>query len=164
MAQLTFASIPGFFDLGDSAIVGGQPLTDDAIGKISHNAKFGAVRCEIIYMGFYANGNTVPTPISPVDGYAYSRSEVMYVWSIYTNRTPAAGFVPGQAAPAPISASQAGNLYNFPGGWDINDATGVVSLKTTYNSNFSGLTEVVTNDGIIKVYALCQRSSVNVAN
>ncbi len=163
MAQLTFASIPGFFDLADSAIVGGQPLTDDAIGKISHNAKFGAVRCELFYMGFYANANTVPTPISPVDGYAYARSEVMYVWSIYSNRAPAAGFVPGQAAAPPQANSQSGALYNFPGAYDINDANGFVSLSMSYTSALPP-NEIRSNDGIIKVYALCQRSSVNVAN
>ena len=31
MSQLTMASIPGFFDIADSAIAGGQPLTDDSI-------------------------------------------------------------------------------------------------------------------------------------
>ncbi len=122
------------------------------------------MRCEIIYMGFFANGNIVPTPISPVDGYAYSRSEVMYIWSIYSNRAPGAGFVPGQAAPPPQANSQSGNLYNFPGVHDINDQTGVVSLSMSYNTNFSGLNELRSNDGIIKVYALCQRSSVNAAN
>ena len=52
MSQMLMSSIPGFFDLADSTIAGGRPLTDYALAKISHNAKFGAVRCEIIYMGF----------------------------------------------------------------------------------------------------------------
>ena len=78
MSQLTFASIPGFFDLADSAIAAGQPLTDDSISKISHNAKFGVVRAEQFYMGFYANGNTVAAPVSPVDGYAYSYAECLF--------------------------------------------------------------------------------------
>src|SRR3974377_403446 len=98
MSQLSFSSIPGFFDLGDSAIAAGQPLTDDSIAKISHKAKFGAVRCEIIYMGFFTAGNTVGTPTSPVDGYTYSRSEVMYIPILASSRSPAARFTPGQAA------------------------------------------------------------------
>ncbi len=163
MSQLTFSAIPGFFDIADAAIVGGQPLTDDSIAKISHNAKFSAVRCEIIYMGFFANGNTVPTPVSPVDGYAYSRAELMYVWSIYSNRAPAAGFVPGQAAAPGQASSQTGALFNFPGTYDINDATGLVTLAMSYTTALPP-NEVRANDGIIKVYALCQRSSVNVAN
>ena len=77
MSQMLMSSIPGFFDLADSTIPGGQPLTDYALAKISHNAKFGAVRCEIIYMGFYGPGDTVAPPVSPVDGYSYSYAECL---------------------------------------------------------------------------------------
>ena len=49
MSQLTLGSIPGFFDLADSAIAAGQPLTDDSMLKISHNAKFGTVRSKLIF-------------------------------------------------------------------------------------------------------------------
>jgi hypothetical protein len=161
MSQLTLTAIPGFFDLADSAIAAGQPLTDDSMLKISHNAKFGTVRSKLIFMGFYANGNTVPTPTDPDDGYAYSRTECQFVWMIYSNRAPAPGFVPGQASPPGQSTSQPGPLYNFPGGWDINDATGVVTFRTTYWQNGN---EVVNNDGIVKVYAVCLRLSLNNAN
>jgi hypothetical protein len=80
---------------------------------------------------------------------------------IYSNRAPAPGFVPGQASPPGQSSAQPGSLYNFPGGWDINDATGVVTLRTTYWQNGS---EVVNNDGILKVYAACLRLSLSSAN
>lgn len=161
MAQLILAEIPGVVDLPDSTIAADQPLTDYSIQKISNNAKFGAVRCEIIFMGFYHHGDTVLTPISPVDGYAYARGEVQYLWTMYSNRAPGAGFVAGQQAPPSQASAQTERLYNFPGPWDINDATGLVSLRTTY---WNGSTETVTNDGIIKVYAMCQRLSVNAAN
>jgi hypothetical protein len=161
MSQLTLSAIPGFFDLADSAIAAGQPLTDDSMLKISHNAKFGAVRSKLIFMGFYADGNTIPTPIDPDDGYAYSRAECQFVWMIYSNRAPAPGFMPGQASPPALSASQPGQLYNFPGGWDVNDPTGLVSLRTTYWQNGN---EVVNSDGIIKVYAVCLRLSLNSGN
>ena len=161
MAELSLSAIPGFFDLADSAISAGQPLTDDSMLKISHNAKFGTVRSKLIFMGFYANGNTVPTPIDPDDGYAYSRGECQFVWMIYSNRAPAAGFVPGQASPPGQSSSQPGPLYNFPGGWDVNDATGLVTLHTSY---FPSGNEVVNNDGIVKVYAVCLRLSLSSAN
>lgn len=160
MAQLTFASIPGFFDLADSAIVGGQPLTDDSIGKISHNAKFGIVRCEIIYMGFYTHGNTVATPLSPVDGYAYSRSECVFIPIFASSRQPAAGFVPGQAA-FPVLANNdlgSGGLLVVPYIIDINDATGLVTCQVYFSGN------AAQNQGTVKVYAVCQRSSLNVVN
>jgi len=162
MSQLILSAIPGFFDLADSAIAAGQPLTDDSMLKISHNAKFGTVRSKLIFMGFYANGNTVPCPIDPDGGYAYSRAECQFVWMIYSNLAPAVGFVPGQASPPGQSSSQAALLYNFPGGWDINDATGLVTLRTTYYN--PGGAETVTSEGIIKVYAVCLRLSLNSAN
>ncbi len=160
MSQLTFSSIPGFFDLGDAAIAGGQALTDDSISKISHNAKFGAVRCELIYMGFFTAGNTVPTPTSPVDGYVYSRSEVMYIPILASSRSPAAGFVPGQAAFPTLATTDpgTGNLIICPYQLDINDTTGVVTCQTYWS--VSG----AENQGTVKVYAMCQRSSVNTAN
>ena len=157
MSQLTWAAIPGAFDIADSAIAGGQPLTDDSISKISHNAKFGAVRCEIIYMGFYTAGNTVGTPTSPVDGYAYSRSEVMYIPVLASTRSPAAGFVVGQAAFPTLSNSDSytGNLVACPYQLDINDTTGVVTCQVYGSGNGA------QSQGTIKVYAICQRSSVN---
>ena len=62
MPQLTMNVAPGFNDLSDALLVQDAPLTDDIMTKISHNAKFGAVRCEIVYMGFYGPGDTVPPP------------------------------------------------------------------------------------------------------
>jgi hypothetical protein len=157
MSQLTLSAIPGFFDLADSAVAAGQVLTDSTMLAMSHNGKFATVRGKLIFMGFYAHGNTVPTPIDPDDGHAYARTECQFMCMIYSNRAPTPGFVPGQALPPAQSSSQAGPLYNFPGGWAINDVTGLVTLWTTYYSNG---TETVNNDGIIKVYAICSRMSL----
>lgn len=163
MSQLTLSSIPGFSDIADSAIAGDVAMTDDSIQKISHNAKFAAVRSKIIFMGFYGHGDTIPTPTDPDDGYTYSRAECQFLWMIYCNRSRAEPYTPGQQYPPPIASSQPQNgLYNFPGGWDVNDLTGVVNLRTTYYSG--GGAEVVTTDGIIKVYAAVTRSSVTAAN
>lgn len=163
MSQLSFTSVPGFTDVADSAIAGDKALTDNALQAVSHNSKFGIVRCELIIMGFYGDGDTIPTPVSPVDGYAYSRAECIFWWTIYSNRARQQPFTAGQQYPPPQSNSQPQNgLYNFPGGWDINDLTGVVSLRTSYYSG--GGAEVVTNDGIIKVICVAQRSSISVAN
>jgi hypothetical protein len=184
MPQLIFSVVPPFLDLADSALGGGQALADANIQALSRNAKFGAVRCEIIYMGFFVNGNTVPLPVSPVDGYTYARAEVMYLAALAFNRMPAAGFTPGQKAVPAQADLQAGALYNYPGTIDINDATGVVCVAGSYwktaetgmsipligliwvpvDSGHGYLHELPTNDGTLKVWALCQRSSVNVSN
>ena len=159
--RLSLAVIPGFFDLGDDCMQGGQPCADDLLLKVSHNAKFAAVRSKFIYMGFYAHGNTVPTPVDPDDGYRYSREECQFVCSIFSNRAPAPGFVPGQTTPPAQSNSQPGTLYNWPGAFDVNDGTGLVSCRNTYWQNGQ---EIVANDGILKVYASCLRLSINGGN
>jgi hypothetical protein len=160
MSQLTMSVIPGFFDIADSALAGGQPLTDDSILKISHNAKFGVVRNEIVYMGFYTAGNTVPTPTSPVDGYAYQRSECAFIPILVSSRQPAAGFVPGQST-FPILANNdlgTGTLVVVPYGLDIDDSTGLVTCQVYFSGN------AAQNQGTVKVYCLATRSSVNVPN
>ncbi|HEV2380341.1 MAG TPA: hypothetical protein VG206_11165 [Terriglobia bacterium] len=160
MSQLTMSVIPGFFDIADSALAGGQPLTDDSILKISHNAKFAVVRNEIIYMGFYASGNTVPTPTSPVDGYSYQRSECAFIPIFASSRQPAAGFVPGQAS-FPILANNdlgSGTIVVVPYELDVNDSTGLVTCQVYFSGN------AAQNQGTVKVYCIAMRSTVNVAN
>jgi hypothetical protein len=161
MSQLTWAQINGFFDLADAVLDPDQPVTDDLLKKINHNAKAAAVRCEIIYMGFYKHGNTVGTPTSPVDGYAYSRAEMSCSFEIYTTRAPAS-ITPGQATPPAQASSNGGAGTIYWTKFDINDSTGAVSCQVSYY--VQGGAETVTNDGCIKVYALCMRQSVNVSN
>ncbi len=160
MPQLVMSVPPGFNDLADSLLVQDQPLTDDILTKINHNAKFGVVRIERIFMGFYKHGDTIPLPFSPVDGYAYSQPEITYDFELVTTRAPGSGFVSGQATPPVISSNQAANLLY----WyvDIDDSTGVVTIFVAYYKQ--GGAETDTNDGIVKVYAECQRLSVNVAS
>ncbi|HEV2425891.1 MAG TPA: hypothetical protein VGZ29_13765 [Terriglobia bacterium] len=160
MSQLTMSAVPGFFDLADSAIAGGQPLTDDSLLKISHNAKFAVVRSEVIYMGFYTSGNTVPAPVSPVDGYAYQRSECVYIPIFASSRQPAAGFVPGQSTFPGLANNDlgTGSLLIVPYELDIDDATGVVTCQVYFSGN------AAQNQGAVKVYAICQRASVNVSD
>jgi hypothetical protein len=160
MAQMTLSSQPDFFDLADSAFAVDQPVTDDLLVKLNHNAKFGAVRCEYIYMGYYKHGDTVPAPVSPVDGYAYSRGELLFDFRLVSTRAAGSGFVSGQATPPPIASSQPANLYYFVS--DVDDATGNVSITVSYYKQ--GGSETVTNDGIVKVFAVCQRQSLNTAS
>lgn len=161
MPQLTWSAIPGMTDLSDTLLAADKTVTDDVMLKLSHNAKAAAVRCEFIFMGFYKHGDTVGLPASPVDGYAYQRAEVIYLFSLYATRAPGAGFVSGQASPPGIAPDQPQpNIRHVV--CDINDATGAVTIIVSYMK--SGGEETTTNDGMVKVYAVCQRSSVNVAS
>jgi len=160
MSQLTLSLIPGFFDIADSVLMGGNPLTDDAILKISHNAKFATVRTEVLFMGFFQPGDTVPAPVSPVDGYAYSRAECLFLPIFASSRSPVAGFLSGQKTFPVLSSVDPGqgNLIVVPFQLDINDATGVVTCQTYWSQSGA------ENQGLIKVYCVAVRSSVNVAD
>ncbi len=159
MSQLTFSQIPGFFDIADSAIAGGQPLTDDALAKISHNAKFGVVRVEPFYMGFFTNGNTVGTPVSPVDGYAYTRQECLFFLIHASTLSPGAGFVPGQALfPGLAANAGTGSILASPYQMFIQGSAGPTPGQVTLSNYYS--TSGVVNEGTIAVYCLATRSSL----
>jgi hypothetical protein len=167
MSQMLMSGIPGFFDLADSTIAAGQPGTDYALQKISHNAKFGAVRCEIIYMGFYGPGDTVSAPVSPVDGYQYSYGECFFFPILYSMRQPLAGYTPGQATPPALANLDlgSGNPIVSPYCVDVNDANGKVTIQEyflggAYGSSGGGGGGAF-NQGTVKVFAICQRLSVN---
>lgn len=154
---MTFTSIAGLTDIVSSQVLAATDIvTDDSLLKIAQNAQAAIVRIETIPMGFYKHGDTVGIPVSPVDNYPYAREEIQYLFTWYSTRAPAAGFVSGQGIRPVIAAGQPANFY-----WktvDINDATGEVSLQVSY---FSGTNETIGHDGIIKVLAVCQRASVN---
>jgi hypothetical protein len=162
------SSIPGFFDLADSTIAAGKSLTDYILAKINHNAKFGAVRCEIIFMGFYGPGDTVPPPASPVDGYQYSYAECLFIPTLYSSRQPQAGYTPGQSTPPALANLDlgAGVPLVCPYELDVNDANGKITVSVYFTGGALGGTiggsgGGAFNQGTVKIMALCQRLSVN---
>lgn len=157
--QMFIATQPGFFDLDDSQVATAALVADDTILKLNHDSKFGIVRCEIIFMGYYIHGNTVGVPQSPVDGYNYQQSEVQYIARLVSTRVPAIGFQEGQESPPGIASGQVGADYYF--NFDIDDFTGKVSISRSYFQQ-GKLPETVNTDGVVKVTAVCQRSSINV--
>lgn len=160
MAQLTFAVMPGFVDLPDSALAADQPLTDYSMTKISNNAKFAAVRPETFY-GWYKNGESVLLPASAVDGYQYSRPELEYEVAAWSSRSPAADAATNGAATKPARA----DLNDGPGSlflmdfWveEKNEANpGLVHCEVHYWNNGN---EIVTNGGFVKVRTIATRLS-----
>src|SRR6266436_7183528 len=134
-SQLQMNVQPTFLDLPDSAFAANQPLTDTAIQAVSRNAKFGMVRPETIFTGFYKHGDVIPLVFSPVDGYLYSLSELMYDFQLFSTRAPGPGFFSGMITPPPISASQSGsNPFWFT--YDI-DPTAIVQLSIAYADSTS---------------------------
>jgi hypothetical protein len=160
MAQMTFAVIPGFVDLPDSAIAADQPLTDYSLTKISNNAKFAAVRPETFY-GWYKDGETVLLPTSPVDGYVYSRQELEYAVAAWSSRSPASGYATNGSLTRPARASVnqgAGTLFDMSF-WveEKNEANpGLVHCYVSFWNNGS---EIQTHGGFVKVRTIATRLS-----
>lgn len=163
MAQLTIAMIPGLIDLPDTSIAAHDIAYEDSILKICENGKFSAVRHETIFMGYYRGGDTIGTPLSPVDGYQYSPFERRFAWSVFTTRGAGPNFVSGQAlaptfALGQISLNQSGQIYLQI--FNVDDVTGLVSCATSYFAQ-GRVAETITTDGIVRVLAICQRQSLN---
>ena len=160
MAQLTWSTVPGAVDLPDSSLAADQPLTDYSLTKISNNAKFAAVRPETFY-GWYRNGETVQLPVSPVDGYHYTRAELEYEIAAWCSRSPAGGAATNGALAKPARAESndgPGTLFlvDF---WveEKNEANpGLVHCEVHYRDNG---TEVTTNGGFVKVRTIATRLS-----
>jgi hypothetical protein len=160
MAQLTWSTIPGAVDLPDSSLAADQPVTDFALTKISNNAKFAAVRPEVFY-GWYKNGEVVQLPVSPVDGYQYSRQELEYEVAAFCTRSPAPGSPTNGALAKPARA----NLNDGPGSLFLLDfwveertesSPGLVHCVVHY---WTGSTETPTSGGFVKVRTIATRLS-----
>lgn len=138
--SISLKAIPGFADLGDGVLAAEKPALGVHLSKISQNATFGIVRTEFFY-GRYKHGDVVPTPKSPIDGYNYAPSEVMFIWQPVNTASPTSGWT-----------SFAGALWYA--NWFVDQATGTVTSEEWYGSG--GQTSK-TNDGIIGVFTVAQR-------
>lgn len=139
---LTLASPPGFSAVDAADLLAGDVLSALVLNQISLNAAFGMVRPEFFYT-IQKNGDTVPTPISPVDGYNYQSDELIYIYTPLTTFDAATGWV-----------SQAGLLFYCQ--WDVDQITGVVTCQEMYHPD--GNTPInASNDGQLLVLTVAQR-------
>jgi hypothetical protein len=148
---LLLNSQPGYSDQPDSALAEQKFSLGLALAKIASNAAFGMVRMEF-FKGIYVAGDTVPLPISEVDGYVYEQDEVNYTWGIYSSANSQTGWITG-----PDSLWYAA--------WNVDQNTGVVSSEEWYRKS-GGLGHGVSNDGFLYVVtvAVRQRSTLNAAS
>jgi hypothetical protein len=145
---LELASAPTWSQQQASTFVTDLPLTSDLLEAMNEGAKFAVVGQEVISMGEFYNGQTVPTPVSPADAYAYSRSEVKYVFSWR--------WTCGQMAytpPAWTPEEELGALYAA-----INASTGVVTCGIGWAENDGNNYAFDSTTGRLAVFALCSRS------
>lgn len=145
---LTLTVPPGYSDLSDSVLVAGSPALGIDIGKIYGNSVFGMVRPEVFVTGPYQNGDTVPLPVSPIDGYAYQRNELMYLWAVQNTVNKTSGW---------ISAGDSLWYVAFL----VDQATGQVSIDEWYRRSGSHYNGTHTNDGTLTVFTIAQRQQTN---
>jgi hypothetical protein len=110
---------------------------------MNDNTAFGTVSFEV-FQANYSNGQTVALPVSPVDGYVYSRSELLYVWGIWSTVNPNTGWM-----------SAKDSLWY--GAWKVDQVTGLVSCLEYYNTSGANNHAVESNDGILVVWTIAQR-------
>lgn len=133
---------PGFSDIDPTQLTAGTTLHALKINQIAQNAALGMVRPEFFY-GTYRNGDTVIAPISPTDGYNYSRDELIYVYTPYTTFDSDTGWT-----------SAAGILFYCQ--WEVDPITGEVTIQEFYHPDGNQPTNQ-TNDGQLIVLTIGQR-------
>jgi len=116
----------------------------------SHNASLKALDGTVAWVEVeegYSNGQTVPLPVSPDDGYAYARSELTcFPFWIYTGKADRSG-------PSGSGRIRVKSL-------SVNPTTGVVTTSVSY---WDGHTETVTTDGRAGVIVFAQRTNAAMA-
>jgi hypothetical protein len=144
---LTLSAPPGFNDLSDSQLAANSPALGIQMAKVYENSVFSMVRTEV-FSGIYANGDTVSLPVSPIDGYAYSRNELLYFWTIRNSTDPSSLW---------ISAKDS----LFYCAWDVDQATGQVFCDEWYRRSGTHADVTHTNDGKLQVWTVAQRQRAN---
>lgn len=149
---LRLSAQPGFTDIPDDSFDATNPITATVAKALNSDAKLASVRNEQFW-GYYRNGETVALPVSPADGYQYSRNELLYIWTRYGSSAAPNPCNGTQTPPTRGAGSGAGELLFF--GDNIDQATGAVTCNTSYYK--PGGSQTDTNDGILLVIALAQR-------
>jgi hypothetical protein len=149
MASLHLQNIPGFSDLPSTALAADQPAFGLHVEQISDNAAFGMVALEV-FQGFYVHGDTVPLPVSGVDGYIYSRSECLYLWAVAYSTNPQSNWITGPDS-----------LWFC--NWDVDQTTGDVFSEEWYRRSGNHMNQQKSNDGILQVWTIAQRRRTTLA-
>ena len=143
---ITLQTPPGFSPVDETKLIAGDIIHAITVDQISLNGEFGMVRPEFFYT-IQVDGDTVPLPVSPIDGYNYEQDELYYLY------TPLTTFNPQSNWPS-------GNGILFYCQWNVDQETGIVTCKEFYHPD--GNTPVNgTSDGQLVVLTVGQRARGN---
>jgi hypothetical protein len=121
-----------FAEISNTLFYPGKPLPAGIAAQLVNNINEAALTPEFFGPTLYELGATIPTPVSPIDGYAYQRSELTYVWEW-------GEMVAYPSFPPPSGANQRTALFSA----QVNEATGVITNTTTPLGSATEYTSVV---------------------
>jgi hypothetical protein len=146
-SALTISAVPNYVNVDDSELSLDDPLRTTPLTRLSRDAKHAVVSSEVIYMGEFVDGDTVPQPVSPADGYRYSYGESKFIQSWRWTTAGSAFTQPDYSK---------GQLHRISA--SIDPTNGAVTTEILfYNSGV-----ITTNYGRIAVFAFCQRTGAQV--
>ena len=135
-----------FAEIPNSLFYPGSPLPASIGAQLVNNINEAALSPEFFGPTLYAPGSTIPTPVSPVDGYAYSRSELVYLWDWGV-------MIPG---PYPGALGDHDRCALFAG--DVNQSTGAVTVDIWRLAPGGPYVEYTTPYGQLSVLVIGLRS------
>jgi hypothetical protein len=145
---LLAAPADSFTDIADGDFTTDTAFIQSMAQSLNDNARFAVLNSEIIYMGEFYNGQTVPQPVSPADSYTYAYSQVKFGFSWRWTTVNSAFTQPDK------SLGQLGPMLA-----SINASTGVVSITVKYIDDAGSLNSFTTH-GRIAVFAFCSRNNI----
>lgn len=146
---LALSAPPGFNDLSDSQLAVNSPALGIQLAKVYENSVFSKVRTEV-FSDVYSHGQTVKLPVSTRDGYAYSRSELLYFWTIRNSADPSSLWMSGKDSLGYAA-------------WLVDQTTGQVYCDEWYRRSGTHADVTHTNDGVLQVWTVAQRQRGNLA-
>jgi hypothetical protein len=146
--KLLIASSPSFNRHVDADFATDFALTTGLMTDINGDAKFGVINQEVIYMGEFFNGATVPQPISPADAHTYAYADCVFMTSMrWTADTDSNN--------NPIKpAITKGQLQDWTANVGTSGAVRIGNTSVEYESSGS---HTYTN-GKVAVFAFCTRA------
>lgn len=150
---------PAQFNVIDAAhFYQDRPLNTTLAKQLNQNSKYSIFNTEVIYMGEFVDGDTIPNPVSPADGTVYDYSQCKFQhswrWTTYgsTFKTGPDG-LPTIVQPA-LDLGQLDRLNAL-----VTDSTGDVAIDVQYYPAHGSLPSHAAGHGRLSVVAFCTRGN-----
>ncbi len=147
--QLDLAAIPAWTNVLDADFDLDSAWREDRLKDLNAAAKRSVVQAEFFDLGEFGNGQTVPQPVSDVDGFTYPYADLVFLTSWRWTPAFATGIVSGPPGSTLARLEKS-----------VNGATGVVDTTVTYRLGgpFGG--DTITQDGRVRVFAFGFRAGI----